>query len=368
MMSVASITSLSQSNFRLTVTNIGELTRAISPIHVVQDIPWQINVFADNQKPNNNKALGISLVCATSDTTQSWTQTASFSCQLIPFDGIATSAGAKHVSEPQVFNCSMKSISLPSIVDWSDLLNMEKHLVKDDAIQLDINIDAVDPNDISQSMLLLENISKCCENDCLAEYQLTVVNIENLMAVRTPQFLLRGLLWDFSIYKDVTSQFAVQLALRTVSDKVSCKIQMTTKMTTTQKLPDGRVDTSVLKRSQTALVQKCMAWDKLMDARNGFVESNAVTVRIEIKIDKPEYVDENCAKIEMTQETTPAKQLKLECAVCLEAVRNQNLSCPPCGHVFCTECLTDAARKQKVCPTCNVGITARGLRRVFLPM
>lgn len=368
-MSVASIVSTSPTSFRLKVTNIANLTQVVSPIHVVQDIPWQMKVFAKNQK-SNQKTLGISLVCATSDTSQSWTQSASFSFQLIPFDG-STNA-IKRISEPQAFNCNMKTITFPSIVDWCDLINVEKHLVHDDAIQMDINIDAVDPCDINQSMLIFENAGKCCENDCLADFKLTVVNIKNLMAVRSPHFLLRGLLWDFSIYKDRSSQLAIQLGLRTVSDKVSCKVRMTSKLMASKRnvTPIGRVDTKILKRSQLPLMQKLMAWDKLLDTQNGFVENDAIILRIEIKIDKPEFVGENnmSGSMKMETATTATTQLKMECAICLEAISSQNLSCPPCGHVFCTECLTHTAENRKVCPACNIAITKSTLQRIFLPM
>ena len=350
----ASIVSTSQSSFRLKVTNISNLKQVISPIHVVQDIPWQIKVFVNNQK-SNDKSLGISLVCATSDTSQSWSRTASFSFQLVPFDG--STKIIKRQSEPQVFNCNVKTISFPSIMDWCDLIDVEKHLIHDDTIQMDINIDAVDPNDVNQSVLLFENTSKCCENDCLADFKLTILNIENLMAVRSSQFLLRGLLWDFSIYKDNSSKLAIQFALRTKSDKVSCKIRMTSKLMTSKNnsSPIGRVDTKILKRSQLPLVQKLMAWDKLLDAQNGFVENDAITLQIEIKTDKPDFIGENDTNDRNSDNKT--KQLKMECAICLEGISSQNLSCPPCGHVFCTTCLSDTAEKQKVCPSCSVSIS-----------
>lgn len=374
MTAVASITPTSQSTFRLKVTNITNLKQVISPIHVVQDIPWQIKVFSSNQKPNNNKSLGISLVCATSDTSQSWSRTASLSFQLISHDG-STNA-IKRVSEPQAYNCNMKSITFPSVIEWCDLIDTQKNLVNDDAIQIDITIDAVDPNDVNQSMLILENTAKCCANDCLADFKLTVVNVKNLMAVRSPQFLLRGLLWDFVIYKDRSAQLAIQFGLRTTSNKVSCKVKMTTKLITSKKnvTPIGRVDTKVLKRLQLPLMQKLMAWDKLLDAQNGFVENDAIVLQIEIRIDKPDFVGQqggtNAVKMGATvaEEAAASTQLEMECGICLEVIGGQDLSCPPCGHVFCSACLSDTAEKQKVCPVCSIAITKDTLQRIFLPM
>lgn len=367
-MAEASIESTSESSFRLKVTNITKLTNVLSPIHVVQNIPWQMKVFLNDQKANK-KTLGISLVCATSDTSQSWSKSASFSFQLMPFNG--SKNAVKYISDPQAFNCNIKAIAFSSVIDWCDLNNADKHLVKDDTIQFDININAVDPDDITQSMLIFENTSKCCENDCLADYKLTVVNIKNLMAVRSTQFLLRGLMWDISIYKDFLSHLNIQLGLRTASAKVSCKIQMTTKLMTSKndKKLIGCVDTKNLKQPQTSLTQKLLNWDKLMDTQNGYVENDAIVLRIEIKVDKPEFLSKigmNGVKVETT--TPPPVQLKMECAICLEPITSQNLSCPPCGHVFCSECLSDTAKKQKICPTCNIAITKSSLLRIFLPM
>lgn len=366
-MAEASIVSTSESTFRLKVTNITKLEQVITPIHVVQDIPWQIKVFVSRKKANDNKSLGISLVCATSDTTQAWSQAASFSFALVPFDGAANVV--KRVSEPQAFNCNMRTITFPSIVEWCDLNDAAKNLVNDDAIQMDINIDAVDPNDTHQSMLIFENTGKCCENDCLADFKLTVVNVKNLMAVRSPQFLLRGLLWDFSIYKDRSSQLAIQFGLRTTSNKVSCKIKMTTKLNTSKRnvTPIGRVDTKVLKRSQLPLMQRLMPWDKLLETQNGFVENDAITLQIEIKVDKPEFVGENDVQKAAAAAAT-STQLNMECGICLEAIGGQDLSCPPCGHVYCSACLSVTAEKQKVCPACGIAITKSALQHIFLPM
>lgn len=363
----ASIVSTSESTFRLKVTNITNLHQVTTPIHVVQDIPWQIKLFVTTQKPNNNKSLGISLICATSDTTQSWSQAASFSFGLVPFDG--TTNVIKRVSEPQAFNCNMRTISFPSIVEWCDLIDAAKNLVNDDTIQMDISIDAVDPNDTHQSMLIFENTAKCCENDCLADFKVTVVNVKNLMAVRSPQFLLRGLLWDFCIHKDRSAQLAIQFGLRTTSNKVSCKIKMTTKLNTSKKnvTSMGRVDTKTLKRSQVPLTQRLITWDKLLDTQNGFVENDAITLQIEIKVDKPEFVGENDG-INAVQARGTSTQLKMECGICLEAIDGQNLSCPPCGHAYCSACLSDTAEKQKVCPACGIPITKDALQRIFLPM
>lgn len=364
-MATATIVSISQSSFRLTVSNITNLKTAFSPIHVVQDVPWQIKVFVNNQKAHN-KSLGFSLLCATSDTTQSWSQTASISFQLIPFDGPNTVT--KSVSDPQAFNCNMKSITFPSFINWSDLVNVEKHLVKDDAIQLDINIDAINPNDMNQSILVFEDTQRCCENDCLADFKLTIINIKTLMAVRSPTFMLRGLLWDLSIYKNHTSELAISLGLRMASDKVSCKIRMTTRLTTSTKNlpPVRRVDTKTVKRSQLPLMQTLVAWDKLLLTKNGFVQNDAIILLVEIKCDKPEYVGDSDRPNDAKNESTML--LKMECGICLEAIGAQNLSCPPCGHVFCSTCLTATANNLRVCPMCNIAITTAALRRIFLPM
>ncbi|BDA50449.1 probable E3 ubiquitin-protein ligase RNF4 at C-terminar half [Coccomyxa sp. Obi] len=53
-----------------------------------------------------------------------------------------------------------------------------------------------------------------------------------------------------------------------------------------------------------------------------------------------------------------------QCAVCLESMAE--MSCGPCGHVFCDSCLRAAVRAQKKCPTCRKVIHLRQIHRVYL--
>lgn len=39
-----------------------------------------------------------------------------------------------------------------------------------------------------------------------------------------------------------------------------------------------------------------------------------------------------------------------------------------CGHVYCYDCLVEAVRAQKKCPTCRKNMQVRQIHKVFLQM
>jgi len=53
-----------------------------------------------------------------------------------------------------------------------------------------------------------------------------------------------------------------------------------------------------------------------------------------------------------------------ECPICRHS--DSDLSSVPCGHVFCTSCITEALRVDSRCPMCRQQADATDLRRVYL--
>lgn len=364
-MTEANIVSVSQTSFRLKIPNISKLNEVFSPIQVVQDIPWKVKVFKSTT--DAKQSLGVYLFCAKTDSSPNWSNAASATFKLPSFEG---KNFIEAITEPYAFNYTESSIGFPSFIDWSDLFDATKHFVKDDSIQLDINIVAADPHEVNQSILVVGNSDRCCENDCLVTFQMTVINVSNLMAVRSTQFVLRGLLWDFSVYKDHSSQLGIRLGSRTTSDKVECKVRMTAKLMSSQAnvTPVEKVKTKVVRRLQFLLTDQLIKWSEMLKAENGFVENDSINLEIEIKIDKPEFVASNDQTNNFNCSQDEVRMLKMECAICLESIRNQDISCPPCGHLFCSTCISNAARNRKTCPSCNVTVTLKALRRVYLPL
>ncbi|KAK9823534.1 hypothetical protein WJX72_003496 [[Myrmecia] bisecta] len=63
-------------------------------------------------------------------------------------------------------------------------------------------------------------------------------------------------------------------------------------------------------------------------------------------------------------EASPASGLKTSCPICLDPFKDP--ACGPCGHIFCLECLQDAVKAQKKCPTCRRTMQKRQVHRVYL--
>lgn len=50
------------------------------------------------------------------------------------------------------------------------------------------------------------------------------------MAVKSPQFIVRGLSWDLTVYKSHTSTLGIMLMLHASVKNVSCKMTMSIKL------------------------------------------------------------------------------------------------------------------------------------------
>ncbi|KAK9863947.1 hypothetical protein WJX84_009518 [Apatococcus fuscideae] len=60
-----------------------------------------------------------------------------------------------------------------------------------------------------------------------------------------------------------------------------------------------------------------------------------------------------------------AEMRRPQCSVCMDDIKD--MMCPPCGHVFCGECLKASIKLQKKCPSCRKNTTLRNIHRVFVP-
>lgn len=104
------------------------------------------------------------------------------------------------------------------------------------------------------------------------------------------------------------------------------------------------------------------AREELLKPPNGYVNNNSITLEVEIGATKPDGVSQNDI------DGSAAKPLQLECAVCLENIISKDLSSTPCGHLFCTTCITKAVEDHGACPMCSAAVDLNVLRRLYLPM
>ncbi|GAB4824162.1 hypothetical protein N2152v2_011208 [Parachlorella kessleri] len=65
----------------------------------------------------------------------------------------------------------------------------------------------------------------------------------------------------------------------------------------------------------------------------------------------------------------PPEPKGVKCGICLEVMGGSSgkaMASGPCGHVYCRDCLTEAVRAQKKCPTCRRNLQLRQLHQVFV--
>ena len=81
------------------------------------------------------------------------------------------------------------------------MIDTKKGYIKNETVNLEISIEVADPNDENKSELTFENIGPGCEADCMRKFRLSVVNIGNLIAVRSPIFIMQKLPWNLTVFK-----------------------------------------------------------------------------------------------------------------------------------------------------------------------
>ncbi|PRW56909.1 ubiquitin- ligase zinc ion binding [Chlorella sorokiniana] len=58
-----------------------------------------------------------------------------------------------------------------------------------------------------------------------------------------------------------------------------------------------------------------------------------------------------------------------KCGICMESMggsEGRQMASGTCGHVYCYDCLVEAVRAQKKCPTCRKGMQLRSIHKVFV--
>lgn len=168
----------SSNTIQFSISKLSKLTKVHPRKVSLYGIPWQVEVRKKQNGTQNS--LGIGLHCPNKDESSNWTATACASIKLLTFSNDQP-AMERNIS-PFVLNEYNRSIS--RLIQWDDLLNEQKKYVKDDAIKLKIKIGAENPNDVNRRIFKF-----------LANFQVTVVNVSNLMAIRSPEFLMRGMPW-----------------------------------------------------------------------------------------------------------------------------------------------------------------------------
>ncbi|KAG4070371.1 hypothetical protein HA402_006513 [Bradysia odoriphaga] len=326
----------------------------------VQGIPWKVRVC--KKTTDEIKSLGVYLYCAKNDNTPNWTHTAFATFKLLSFN--ANVQAAEYFLAPYIFDHQGVGRGVVSLIKWDNLMDVGKGYVKDDAIVLNVEIEAADPNEMNQSHMHCANVDKCCDELCWSTHRLTIGNISNLMAVRSQQFEIRNLPFRFIVLKDGMKNLGFDLH-SDWNSSASCKIQMTVK------LISSRADKKIEQvRNRTILsfgvlgISNIISWKELMMPQNGFIQNDVIFIEVDIKASRPDGAHRN----DKSNSTHDVKRAKMECPICFESLHQKKVSFVPCGHIFCTECITKVIETKKKCPTCSKMVKMDEVRFAYLPI
>lgn len=356
-------TSVPQVNFRFKISDIGQLKVVWSPEFWVQAIPWKVEL---KKIEKDKESLAFFLHCAKKEKPPNWSHIAFATIKLLPFD--TTLKPIERCSDPFHFDSKTLGYGIPELIAWDDLFNVDKCYVKDDAINLEITIEAANPMDQNRSISTFESFDACCDGVAKSTFRMTVKNIEALVAVRSPQFMLQNLPWELTIFKGHSKNIiGTRLLLCKAEKGVSCESKISFKLISSKNHAKSiaRVQEKCFNSSDVLLTMHLMSWNELLEPGNGFVNDNSITIEVEIMASKPQGAVPNPEANSRDQYT---KRQKLECSICSETMSNQDISITPCGHLFCSICIPNSVEFRKTCPLCSSTIYLKDLHRVFLPL
>ncbi|XP_055296991.1 uncharacterized protein LOC129565792 [Sitodiplosis mosellana] len=352
-----------QNHFLLDIPNVSALKAICSRELYVHDIPW--TVYVRKEEVKGEKWLGVYLRCAKRDTSSKWSIVASPTFKLVSFIDNVNPIEIPLV--PYVFDCRRMDHGI-RMLRWNDLLNINSGYMINDTIFLEVKITMAGRNNPNKSELIFEEIGKSCEEGYRTKFRLTVTNIEHLMAVRTPEFMLRNTLWHVIINKYPTNGLALILEecmAKKNSREFPCKVNILAKLMNIGK-PIEEIQSKEMRYLDRFTVLLA-SWNDLLTPENGFVRNNSIVIEVEISAETPKSIYTMDRKRKAISKPNGGKLLKLECTICLDSFGEQELSFTPCGHMFCSKCIQRSVQCQNLCPLCNGSVSLAQLKRAYLP-
>lgn len=347
-----------QNHFLLHIPNVSGLKEIYSRELYVHDIPW--TVYVRKEEVNGEKWLGVYLRCAKRDTSSKWVIVASPTFKLVPFTDSVMPIEIPLM--PYAFDGRRMDHGI-RMIRWYNLLDISSGFMMNDSIRLNVQIAMADRNDPTKSKLIFEKIDRSCEEGGRrTKFRLTITNVEHLMAVRTPKFMLCNTLWHIIINKYPTNQLGIILESMAKSKAFSCKVDVWARLYNGHG-PVEEIQTKELKYLERLTILM-VPWHDLLQPENGFIRNNSIVIEIEVNADTPNRIYETNRKRRATSNPTGVKLLKLECRNCMESSAEQEFSFITCGHMFCFKCIEQSVRN--VCPLCT-GIASTEKKRAYLP-
>ncbi|KAG4067406.1 hypothetical protein HA402_009643 [Bradysia odoriphaga] len=352
-------------SFVLTVPNISKLKEITSDYYTIEGTQWKVRV--SKETIDSMQYLGIFLQCKKKILSSIWSHAAAATFKLLTFGENADVIDVKSLG-PFIFDNLSTKRGLRRFRAWDDLFDAQRGYVKDGMIRIGIKIE-VDSRHVDRSVLKSEPMGEFCKCTGLAKFHLTVTNIENLIAVRSSQFVLRDMPWNLLIYKNCNSFIVVRLQLSSGSNISSYQTKVTVNLLSSKNgvTAIGRTASQICQKSVSTT--QFISCNELLNPDSGFVRNGAIDLEVEIEVANPKDIVATGEKRRSSSEmSVEPKVPKFQCPVCKKTIIDQDTTCVPCGHLFCTACIVDALNGVKRCPvkSCNAKVPWNGLRRICL--
>lgn len=262
---------------RLEVSNISQLDEFWFPDIIIKGTPWKIKV-------SKSQYFCVYLYCE--DKTRSYVATAT-----VKLVSEIESLTQEMFTEPEVFDSDLGT--LLEIVPWSDVITpLNGYVTENDSIILTITIKSwIYPDE--KTKLAFETVDKCCDKSGLAIHRLTITNIDSLVAIISPKFILRKMPWRLSVYKAILGHLSIRLESKDGTQDVTCKVILsaTLKCQVISNSIEMKASKKFLSYNTLDLHWKELSWDQVLNPENGFVINDQVIIEVEIKADKPEGIN-----------------------------------------------------------------------------
>lgn len=341
------IANISQTTFRLEVPNISKLgADTWSPVFIVRGTWWKFKIFKYVSK--GKPSLGVILRCAEKEASINWLQVVSASVKLLPFSDNVNPI-EDHI-EPYIFRKSkFRGIGLV-LVEWCELFNNKKGYVKDDMIMLEFKVEAANRNENFDNALNITQIG--------TSFRVTVKSIVEMMAICSPSFKLLGTGFRLTVFRSHSNQIGIRLGYAGSRNPKKYPIQVTMRLKVSGEESPELSKTEQMMGTNLLVMYFEDEWLKSAQAQN-----RPTVVDVTLSAEKSNDVAPNAKEC-----TEREGLINMQCAICMESITHQEVSFTPCGHLFCSTCISNSVSEHNKCPSCNTATTLEQVKRFYLPM
>lgn len=265
--------------FKCAIPNISKFKSHSTNKVIIRGASWLICFTKESIQ--TQEWLVIYLICTENGKSSNLSRIASARARLMsinnntPFEDFIT---------PRIFDSTTSAFGI-EFIKWSDLTSVANGFVESDAINLNIEVQVIDPSRGSHCNLSFEVLDQDFVENEHATFQLIIHRINALVAVKTPTFILRHLAWSLTIYRNQLDHLGIRLECENNLHKHPCVVEMSTKIISCRKdLEQPRIVCKKRMQFNAVLeIDEVTSWNRLIIRENGFVVNDSAVFQIGIK-------------------------------------------------------------------------------------